>query len=331
MTNSICRNHQLYKDFLSAHRQAYAQAKQGRKHEIMVSFTPIIVCLAAYQLTKLSPVGAFDLDTLLSAFALSGVAVLLYCDLVLDPIRKKHRRTANLDLEAYDTKVLTLPWNESVAGPIKELSDVKIEAENYQSKLASEHPPELSLVDSWYPEEIEQVPLDIARLYCLRQNCAFELAYREKYIALFLRPMLAFTSILVLTQAWVFGLKLSSVCLTLIVAAPIFRIIILGLLVQTNNLKSMKELKAEIEAAQKLASSKSGSTTTTTTTTKDTEQNTGTSELTARARGFQDRLFISRDTLPLISIGGFKYIKASYLPGLKAETIASLRQDGLLS
>ncbi|MBK9201390.1 MAG: hypothetical protein IPL73_02880 [Candidatus Obscuribacter sp.] len=143
--------------------------------------------------------------------------------------------------------------------------------------------------------------------------------------------MLAFTSILVLTQAWVFGLKLSSVCLTLIVAAPIFRIIILGLLVQTNNLKSMKELKAEIEAAQKLASSKSGSTTTTTTTTTDTEQNTGTSELTARARGFQDRLFISRDTLPLISIGGFKYIKASYLPGLKAETIASLRQDGLLS
>ncbi|MBK9201391.1 MAG: hypothetical protein IPL73_02885 [Candidatus Obscuribacter sp.] len=72
-----------------------------------------------------------------------------------------------------------------MAGPIKELSDVKIEAENYQSKLASEHPPELSLVDSWYPEEIEQVPLDIARLYCLRQNCAFELAYREKYIALF--------------------------------------------------------------------------------------------------------------------------------------------------
>ncbi|MBK9772717.1 MAG: hypothetical protein IPP57_18190 [Candidatus Obscuribacter sp.] len=114
-----------------------------------------------------------------------------------------------------------------------------------------------------------------------------------------------------------FGLKLSSVCLTLIVAAPIFRIIILGLLVQTNNLKSMKELEAEIEAAQKLASSKSGSTTTTTTTTKDTEQNTGTSELTARARGFQDRLFISRDTLPLISIGGFKYIKASYLPGLR--------------
>lgn len=325
MTNSICRNHQLYKDFLSAHRQAYAQAKQGRKHEIMLSFTPIIVCLAAYQLTKLSPGGAFDLDTLLSAFALAGVGVLLYCDLVLDPIRKKHRRTANLDLEAYDTKVLTLPWNESVAGQIKELTDVKLDAENYQSKLANEHPPELSLIDSWYPEEIEQVPLDIARLYCLRQNCAFELAYREKYIALFLRPMLIFTSILVLTQAWVFGCKLSSVCLTLIVATPIFRIIILGLLVQTNNLKSMKALKAEIEAAQKLAISESGSTT------KDNEQSKGSTALTAQARGFQDRLFISRDTLPLISIGGFKYIKASYLPRLKAETIATLRQDGLLS
>lgn len=317
MPNSICHNHQLYKDFLSAHRQAYAQAKQGRKHEIMLSFTPIIVCLAAYQFIKLSSLGAFDLDSLLSVFALCGVGVLLYCDLVLDPVRKKHRRTANLDLEAYDTKVLTLPWNESIAGPAKELADVKVDAADYQNKLAKEHPPELSLTDSWYPLEIEQVPLELARLYCLRQNCTFELAYREKYIALFLRPMLLLTSILVLTQAWVFGLKLSSVCLTLIVAAPIFRIIMLGLLVQNSNLKSMKALKAEMEEAQQKAS-------------RSFSSATENSSLTLLARGFQDRLFISRDTLPLISIGGFKYIKASYLPLLKAETIARLRQDGLL-
>ncbi|HNG75731.1 MAG TPA: hypothetical protein PLY72_14785, partial [Candidatus Obscuribacter sp.] len=46
------------------------------------------------------------------------------------------------------------------------------------------------------------------------------------------------------------------------------------------------------------------------------------------ARAFQDRLFLTRDTQPLISIAGFKHIKLKYLPVLKAETEALLRSAG---
>ncbi|HMY55116.1 MAG TPA: hypothetical protein PK671_19305, partial [Candidatus Obscuribacter sp.] len=60
MTNSICRNHQKYKQYLSAYRLAYARAKGVRKLEIMLSFAPVIACLSLYQLGPYISGGARD-------------------------------------------------------------------------------------------------------------------------------------------------------------------------------------------------------------------------------------------------------------------------------
>lgn len=306
MTNSICRNHQKYKQYLSAYRLAYARAKGVRKLEIMLSFAPVIACLSLYQLGPYISGGARDFPAdLLNLCALTGVLMLLVCDLKLEPLRAMHRRAANVDLEAYDTAVLEFPWHAAVTGEMPSQSALDAEARGYDNALASAHPPELSLEDSWYPPLIETIAIEPARLYCLRQNCSFEIMYRQKYMQLFLLPMLIITSLLIAVQIFLFGGSLPNTCCTLITASPIFRMLLLGLTVQNRNCRLLQELKANIDEALKK---------------QDTSAET--------ARAFQDRLFLTRDTQPLISIAGFKHIKLKYLPVLKAETEALLRSAG---
>lgn len=91
----------------------------------------------------------------------------------------------------------------------------------------------------------------------------------------------------------------------MITASPIFRMLLLGLTVQSRNCQVLQELKGAIEEALKK---------------QETSVET--------ARSFQDRLFLTRDTQPLISIAGFKHIKLKYLPVLKAETEALIKAAG---
>lgn len=300
MSNSICRNHETYREYLSAHRLAYGLAKSGRKQEILISFSPALFCLFAYQICPTRYEGE-----LVSSSAFLAVIVLLICDLVLEPVRIKHRRQANLDLEAYDTGILELPWNEAVSGRKPSKESIASAAADYEKTIAQAHPPELSLDDSWFPPVLESIDIDRARVYCQRQNCSFELMYRKKYIQYFLLPMIFITLILVLAQAYVFGFKLNNVMLSLIITAPIFRILIQGLLVQSGNIKSIAALREDIDTLR-LSDEK----------------------ITVKhGREFQDRLFATRDTLPLISIGGFKIIKSKYVPLLKKETETLLSKD----
>lgn len=306
MTNSICRNHQKYKQYLSAYRLAYARAKSVRKLEIMLSFAPVIACLALYQLGPYIAGGSKDFPVnLLNLCALAGVIMLLVCDLKLEPLRAMHRRAANIDLEAYDTAVLEFPWHAAISGERPSQSSLDAEARGYDAGPAKAHPPELSLEDSWYPPLIETIAIEPARLYCLRQNCSFEIMYRRKYMQLFLLPMLIITTSLLVVQIYLFGGSLPNTCCTLITASPIFRMLLLGLTVQSRNCQVLQELKGAIEEALKK---------------EETSVET--------ARAFQDRLFLTRDTQPLISIAGFKHIKLKYLPVLKAETEALIKAAG---
>jgi len=304
--NTICKNHESFKHYLSAHRAAFGHARDGRNLEILLGFSPLIVCLIIYQLGHfLFPkADAGFPNILLNLSALAGMLVLMVSDIVLEPIRAAHRRAANLDLEAYDTATLGMPWHEAVAGARPNPESLSKQANEYENDMAGAHPPELSLDDSWYPGEIEDLELELARFLCLRQNVSFEYFFRKQYIQLFLVPMLILISILVMIQIFLFGAGITAICCTLVTASPVFRLLIKGLLTQNKNCRTLEEIKSDIEKAL-----------------QNKEELT-----TENARRFQDRLFLTRDSLPLMSIAGFKLTKLKYLPLLKQDTVELIKR-----
>jgi SMODS-associating 4TM effector domain len=111
-----------------------------------------------------------------SYVALFGVALALLDLTYLTPWQKRIRTSAARIQELFDCDVLELPWDELRAGPRPDPELIKEQSDQYKKRAASMPP-----VSNWYPPDVGELPLPLARLVCQRANCWWDAKQRRRY------------------------------------------------------------------------------------------------------------------------------------------------------
>jgi hypothetical protein len=110
-----------------------------------------------------------------------GALVSILDGAVLTPRQKRLRERAAKIQEAFDCDVLQLEWNVIKIGKKPDPAVVKKMADKYV-KVESRFPP----LGDWYPNPVDEVPLDVARVICQRTNCWWDAEQRRGYARLLL-------------------------------------------------------------------------------------------------------------------------------------------------
>ncbi len=165
---------------LAAQRYLYSRAKRlSTIQALLAGVTPVASATAIAFWTEAQPWAA-----------LAGVFVLFLGALWLDPWQDRHREAAADIQEDFDCNVLSLPWNEVLAGRRPAAEEIHEAAKKDRS--APEAP-----LENWYPTIIDPLPLHQARIVCQRTNCWWDSKLRRRYrtmvlIALFFISMVVF-------------------------------------------------------------------------------------------------------------------------------------------
>lgn len=107
--------------------------------------------------------------------ALTGLVLLILGIGTIDPIQKDRiKRGAKLQ-EEFDVKVLGMPWNRFVAGPMVDPEDVRAASARPLSKKRE------SQLTPWYEPCVGELPLPFGRLICQRTNISYDERLRKKY------------------------------------------------------------------------------------------------------------------------------------------------------
>lgn len=138
----------------------------------------------------------------------------------LTPWQKRLRLSAARIQELFDCDVLELPWNALKAGPPPPPEQIAEASSRYFSKTQS-----MPALTDWYPPQVGEVPLPLARVICQRVNCWWDGSQRRRYVA---ATVLGLTTValLVIGIAIPAGLTLDEFLAR--IAAPLLPALILG-------------------------------------------------------------------------------------------------------
>lgn len=115
-------------------------------------------------------VAVFQLDGFLSALAaILGVVVATLDEFMWRPITRRSRSVAVLAQEAFDVRVLCLPWNESKG---RRLSVAVV------TEFAKKFRGDDSRLRDWY-SDVSNIPFPVAELLCQRENVGWSIGLRS--------------------------------------------------------------------------------------------------------------------------------------------------------
>ena len=181
--------------------------------------------------------------------------------------------------EAFDCLVLTLPWNNFIAGPPPIPEDMSRAARSYPEDDAS-----LSKITNWYPIAVGKAPLEIARLACQRTNLWYDSELRSRYADWVLVVPVILT-IVFLSVGLIQRLVLGD--LVLAVGAPSAPLLVWAIrehFKQRDAAESQRRLMAVVESLWR----------------DIFEKRVGLDDLTDRSREFQDAILERRRSAPLL-------------------------------
>lgn len=160
------QNEQKQLEKLAAQREIYSFAKR--------------LYLLQICLTVLIPIGLFIISSiwtnLLIYSALFGVVAFIVNGIMLQPIIKAHKIKAAKIQELFDCEVLDLETS-----PLKVVNDIAVEEVllNYNAHKKIET--NIEKIRDWYPTNIVELPISIARIICQRANCWWDSKLRIRY------------------------------------------------------------------------------------------------------------------------------------------------------
>ena len=163
------QNEQTQLERLSAQRELYSFAKKLYVIQLIGNVPiPVILSLLALFIHQL--------DAIAAAY---GITFFLVDILIITPVIPKTKRKAASIQELFDCDVLQIENS-----PLKTAKDITVEEvlTNYNAheKIKSN----VEKVRDWYPKEIGEVNIGIARLICQRTNCWWDSKIRGKYCSL---------------------------------------------------------------------------------------------------------------------------------------------------
>lgn len=163
---SIKQNEQKQLERLAAQRELYSSGKN--MHGLQILLTVIVPIMLSTISVKYPNIASYA-----AAF---GLFVALFDVFVLEQIIKDKRQKAAKIQELFDCDVLSLS-----SSPLKTVDDIAVEEVllhyNAHKKIASN----VERIKDWYPRNIQNLPLHIARIICQRENCWWDSKLRERY------------------------------------------------------------------------------------------------------------------------------------------------------
>lgn len=201
------QNEQKQLERLAAQREIYSFAKRLYLIQIII--------------TVIFPIGLLIISTiwieLLTYSALFGTLSFCIDCLILQPIIKKQKNKAAKIQELFDCDVLDLETS-----PLKVVSDIAVEEIllNYNSHIKIKT--NIEKIRDWYPTNIGEIPISIARIICQRANCWWDSKLRIRY-SNFLMYMGIVVFLCLFTFSFIAKISFTNFVLFLSVLIPFFR------------------------------------------------------------------------------------------------------------
>lgn len=222
---------------LSAQREIYTRAKEILLWQIVLT-VPIIIILA---FTKLFCEWYFkvNIEWIVSTYAL----ILFFIDsIILNNLIKSMKDKAAGIQELFDCEVLNIEWNKMLFTEKPENSDIY----KYH-RLRKERNINDDFVN-WYSEPIKEVPNNIAKIICQRENINYDIEVRKN-----LMNWVVIVSISILAVLILFSSISDFTFRTFVISGitpflPVFGISIKWYFEEQNSIKTLKEIKSIIES-----------------------------------------------------------------------------------
>ena len=160
------QNQQVQLERLAAQREIYTYAKRLHLLQIII--------------TVLLPIVLFVLSSfwnnIITYTALFGILVFIFDSISIAPLIKRLKAKAAKIQELFDCEVLELEKS-----PLKTVSDVTVEEIllNYNAHQKIER--NIEKIRDWYPVNISELPISLARIICQRANCWWDSKLRIRY------------------------------------------------------------------------------------------------------------------------------------------------------
>jgi hypothetical protein len=160
------QNEQRQLERLAAQREIYSAAKKLHVSQIVLTVVgPILLFIANLMWPML---GAY--------YALYGIVVIIIDGVLIEPIIKTKKTKAAKIQELFDCDVLELETS-----PLKVVDDITVEEILLYYNAHSKVKTNIEKIRDWYPKNIEQLPISIARIICQRANCWWDSNLRRRY------------------------------------------------------------------------------------------------------------------------------------------------------
>jgi hypothetical protein len=204
---SKIQNEQKQLERLSAQRELYSSAKRWYIAQIIGGMLlPIIFVLISLLVYNIALVAA-----------MFGIAFFIFDILIIVPTISKLKLKASKIQELFDCEVLQIPKS-----PLKVSSDIAVEEVLTYYEAHNKIKSNVEKVINWYPNVIDQVDIEFARLICQRTNCWWDVKLRSRYIN-FIRGVSIAIPLVVLVVGVIVDLRLEVIVLLFSGLMPFFR------------------------------------------------------------------------------------------------------------
>lgn len=269
---------------LAAQRYLYSRAKRLLTIQVLLAGT-----------TPLAGSIAVALCTGAQSWAvLTGILATLLDRLYLDPSQCRFRELAATIQEDFDCIVLSLPWNNVLAGRHLAAEDI------YEAAEKDKQVPEAPL-KNWYPTIIDSLPLHHARLICQRTNCWWGSKLRRqyrKYIVIVLTLIILF----VVTLGLWTGMNLHKFVLAIL--APLLPALLWGICEAKRQKQAATALDSLKDCADCLWQ-------------EVVQGKLVEPEATTRSRELQNAILLHRKTNPFVLDWVYRYLRRNYEDQMK--------------
>jgi hypothetical protein len=160
------QNEQKQLERLAAQREIYSFAKRLHLAQIII--------------TVVFPIALFILSSIWNSFitytALFGILAFIVDSVLTNPLIKKQKVKAAKIQELFDCEVLELEKSH-----LKVATDVNVEEILLNYNAHKKIKTNIEKIRDWYPNNINELPISIARIICQRTNCWWDSKLRIRY------------------------------------------------------------------------------------------------------------------------------------------------------
>ena len=225
------QNEQRQLERLAAQRELYTASKKFYILQIfMTVILPIVLSVLVIKYTNIAPLAACY-----------GLTASLLDGLILESAIKSRRQKAAKIQELFDCDVLDIEKS-----PFKIIDDIAVEEVLSHYKAHSKIKTNVEKIKDWYPKNIQNLPLHIARLICQRENCWWDSNLRKRFTKkLCILALIILIAMLCFTAKY--NLKFNEIVLIGSTLLPFFQFCIKQRIENNEAAKRLDELRKNAE------------------------------------------------------------------------------------